>query len=143
MTVSPYLNFDGKAEEAMTFYMSILGGEFEGGISYFGEAPGMELPEAEKQLVMNISLKVSDQVTIMGSDIAPSMGHTLTNGNHIYVALAPDSKEEGERIFQGLSEGGDIEMSYEKTFWGAYFGSFVDRYGIGWMVNYTLAPGEE
>jgi PhnB protein len=143
MNLIPYLNFDGKAEEAMTFYMTVLGGEFEGGVSYFGEAPGMELPESEKNLVMNISLKVSDQLTIMASDIAPSMGQTLSIGNHIYVCLAPDSREEGERIFYGLSEGGNIEMNYEKTFWGAYFGSFLDRYGVGWMINYTLAPGEE
>jgi PhnB protein len=143
MNVIPYLNFDGEAEEAMTFYKSVLGGEFEGGVSYFGDAPGMELPESEKKLAMNISLKVSDQVTIMASDVAPSMGHSLTQGNHIYVSLAPDSKAEGERIFRELSEGGRIEMNYEKTFWGAYFGSFVDKYGIGWMINYTLAPGEE
>lgn len=143
MIVNPYLNFDGKAEEAMTFYKSVLGGEFEGGVSYFGDAPGMELPEDEKTRAMHISLKVSDQVTIMASDIAPSMGHTLTNGNHNYISLAPDSKEEGERIFKGLSAGGKIEMNYEKTFWGAYFGSFEDKFGIGWMINYTLAPGEE
>lgn len=143
MIVNPYLNFDGKAEEAMTFYKSVLGGEFEGGVSYFGDAPGMELPENEKTRAMHISLKVSDQVTIMASDIAPSMGHTLTKGNHNYISLAPDSKEEGERIFKGLSADGKIEMNYEKTFWGAYFGSFEDKFGIGWMINYTLAPGEE
>ena len=143
MIVNPYLNFDGKAEKAMTFYKSVLGGEFEGGVSYFGDAPGMELPEEEKTRAMHISLKVSDQVTIMASDTAPSMGHILTKGNHIYVSIAPDSKEEGERIFKGLSDQATIEMNYEKTFWGAYFGSFIDKYGIGWMVNYTLAPGEE
>jgi PhnB protein len=143
MKVNPYLNFDGKAEEAMTFYKSVLGGEFEGGISYFGEAPGMELPEDEKNRVMHISLKISDDVAIMASDTSPSMGHVLIKGNHNYISLAPDSKEEGERIFKGLSAGGKIEMNYEKMFWGAYFGSFEDKYGNGWMINYTLMPGEE
>ncbi len=143
MKVNPYLNFDGTAEEAMTFYKSVLGGEFEGGVSYFGEAPGMELPEDEKNRVMHISLKVGDDVAIMASDTSPSMGHVLHKGNHNYISLAPDSREEGERIFNGLSAGGKIEMNYEKTFWGAYFGSFEDKYGIGWMINYTLQPGEE
>ncbi len=143
MKVNPYLNFDGKAEEAMTFYQSVLGGEFEGGISYFGEAPGMELPEDEKKRVMHISLKISDQVTLMASDTSPSMGHVWIKGNHNHISLAVNSKEEGERIFKGLSAGGTVEMDYEKTFWGAYFGSFEDKFGIGWMVNYTLQPGEE
>ncbi|MBN7811534.1 VOC family protein [Algoriphagus sp. H41] len=143
MKVNPYLNFDGTAEEAMTFYKSVLGGEFEGGINYFSEIPGMELPENEKNRVMHISLKINDVVTIMASDTSPSMGHILIKGNHNYVSLAPDSKAEGERIFKGLSEGGKVEMNYDKTFWGAYFGSFEDKYGIGWMVNYTLQPGEE
>ena len=143
MKVNPYLNFDGKAEEAMTFYKSVLGGEFEGGVSYFGEAPGIDLPEDEKSRVMHISLKVSDQVTIMASDTSPSMGHVLVKGNHNYISLAPDSMEDGERIFKGLSAGGKVEMNYEKTFWGAYFGSFEDKYGNGWMINYTLMPGEE
>lgn len=143
MKINPYLNFDGKAEEAMTFYRSILGGEFEGGVSYFRDAPGMELTEDEKNRAMHISLKVSDEVTVMASDVLPSMGHRLSNGNHLYVSLAVDSIEEGKRIFKGLSKGGSIEMNYDKTFWGAYFGSFVDQYGIGWMVNYDLMAGEE
>lgn len=143
MNAIPYLNFDGKAEEAMTFYKSILGGKFEGGINYFNEIPDIELPADEKNRVMHISLRVSEQVTIMASDIAPSMGHVLHKGNHIYISLAPDSKADGEQIFKGLSLGGKVEMEYEKTFWGAYFGSFEDKYGIGWMVNYTLGPGEE
>lgn len=143
MKVNPYLNFDGKAVEAMTFYKSVLGGEFEGGISYFGEAPGMDLPEEEKDRAMHISLKITEDVTIMASDTSPSMGHVLVNGNHNHISLAPDSREDGERIFEGLSAGGKIEIPYDKMFWGAYFGSFEDKYGIGWMINYTPQPGEE
>lgn len=143
MNIYPYLNFDGNAEEAMLFYQSILGGEFEGGISFFGEIPGMEIPEEEKSRVMHISLKISDTVKIMASDTSPSMGHVWIKGNHNYISINADSKEDGNRIFKGLSAGGKIEMDYQKTFWGAYFGSFEDKFGIGWMVNYDLKPGEE
>lgn len=143
MKINPYLNFDGKAEEAMNFYRSVLGGEFEGGINYFGEIPGMELPEDEKKRVMHVGLTINEHSRIMASDTSPSMGHVWIKGNHNIVSINPDSKEDGERIFNGLSEGGKIEMPYQKTFWGAYFGSFEDKYGIAWMVNYDLKPGEE
>ena len=143
MKINPYLNFDGTAEEAMNFYKSILGGEFEGPVSYFSEIPGMEIPEDEKSRVMHISLKVNEAITIMASDTSPSMGHKWVKGNHNYISIVPDSKADGERIFKGLSEGGKVEMDYQKTFWGAYFGSFEDKFGIGWMVNYNLKPGEE
>lgn len=143
MEIYPYLNFDGQAEEAMTFYQSILGGEFEGGISYFGEAPGMDLPEEEKNRVMHISLKISDGIKIMASDTSPSMGQIWIKGNHNYISLNTDSKDQGVQIFTKLSESGSIEMEFQKTFWGAYFGSFKDKFGIGWMVNYDLKTGEE
>lgn len=142
MEIYPYLNFDGQAEEAMIFYQSVLGGEFEGGINYFGEAPGMELPEEEKNRVMHISLKISDGLKIMASDTSPSMGHIWIKGNHNYISLNADSKDQGAQIFAKLSEGGLIEMEFQKTFWGAYFGSFEDKFGIGWMVNFDLKTGE-
>ncbi|MBN3584198.1 VOC family protein [Algoriphagus aestuarii] len=144
MKIHPYLNFDGNAEEAMTFYKSILGGEFDEGINYFSEIPGMDhLSEEEKKRVMHVTLKISDEVKIMASDTMPSMGHRLNVGNHNYISLMPDSKEQGRKFFDGLSEGGTIEMPYEKAFWGSYFGSFKDKYGNGWMVNYNLKEGEE
>lgn len=143
MKVSCYLNFDGKAEEAMKFYKSVLGGEFEGPINYFSEIPGMELPEDEKNRVMHVTLKLNDHYKIMASDTSPSMGHTWIKGNHNHISLHPDSKEEGERVFKGLSAGGKVEMEYQSTFWGAYFGSFEDKFGIGWMINYELKPGEQ
>lgn len=143
MEIYPYLNFDGKAEEAMTFYQSILGGEFEGGISYFGEAPGRDLPEEEKSRVMHISLKISEGLKIMASDTSPSMGQIWIKGNHNYICINADSKEQGEQIFAGLSADGKVDMDYQKTFWGAYYGSFEDKFGIGWMVNYDLKTGEE
>lgn len=143
MEIYPYLNFDGQAEKAMIFYQSVLGGEFEGGISYFGEAPGMDLPEEEKNRVMHISLKISDGLKIMASDTSPSMGNIWIKGNHNYISLNADSKDQGAQIFAKLSEGGTVEMEYQKTFWGAYFGSLEDKFSIGWMVNYDLKTGEE
>ena len=143
MKVYPYLNFDGTAEEAMRFYQSVLGGEFDGPIGYFGEIPGMEIPENEKNRVMHASLRINDQVKIMASDTSPSMGHQWIKGNHNYISIDAPSKAEGERYFKELSKEGRIEMDYQKTFWGAYFASFEDRFGISWMVNYDLKPGEE
>lgn len=144
MKIHPYLNFDGQAEEAMNFYKSILGGEFDGGINYFSEIPGMDhLTEEEKKRVMHVTLKISDEVKIMASDNMPSLGHKLNVGNHNYISLMPDSKEQGQKFFDGLSEGGEVEMPYEKAFWGSYYGSFKDKYGNGWMVNYNLKEGEE
>jgi PhnB protein len=103
----------------------------------------MELPEEEKTRVMHASLKISDSVKIMASDTSPSMGHHWIKGNHNYISINADSKEEGQRMFDQLSAGGKIEMEFQKTFWGAYFGSFEDQFGIGWMVNYDLKAGEE
>ncbi len=102
----------------------------------------MDLPEEEKNRVMHISLKISDGLKIMASDTSPSMGHIWIKGNQNYVSLNADSKDQGAQIFAKLSEGGLIEMEFQKTFWGAYFGSFEDKFGIGWMVNYDLKTGE-
>lgn len=134
--LNPYLNFDGKAEEAFNFYKSVFGGEFKGGIHRMGEAPGTEkLSDDEKNRVMHIALPIGGDL-LMASDIIPSMGHKLVEGNNNYVSLFPDSKEEATRLFNGLSAGGSIEMPLEDTFWNAYFGSFTDKFGIHWMVNY-------
>jgi len=144
MKIHPYLNFDGQAKEAMTFYKEILGGEFEGGINYFDEIPGIDLfTESEKKRVMHVTLKISDEVKIMASDTIPSMGQKLIIGNNNYISLMPNSKEEGKKYFEGLSVGGEIEMPFEKVFWGSYFGSLKDKYGNSWMVNYNLKEGEE
>jgi PhnB protein len=137
--LQPYLNFDGTAEEAMNFYKSVFGGEFAGnGIMRMSGAPGTEnLPENEKNRVMHVSLPISDGVVLMASDIIPSMGHKLTQGNGNYICIAPDSKQEADRLFNGLSAGGVVEMPMADQFWGDYFGSFKDKYGVYWMINYS------
>lgn len=135
--INPYLNFDGKAEEAFNFYKSVFGGEFVGGINRMSDAPGTEnLSEEERNRVMHISLPIGGGNVLMASDIIPSAGHKLIEGNNNYISLSPDSREETEKLFNGLSAGGKIEMPLEDTFWGAYYGSFQDKFGIHWMVNF-------
>lgn len=136
--LNPYLNFDGNAEEAFNFYKSVFGGEFAGGIMKMSGAPGTEnLPDDEKERVMHVSLPLDNNQTLMASDIVPSMGHKLTQGNNVYLSLHPDNKEEADQLFNALAEGGNVEMPMADQFWGDYFGSLVDKFGIGWMVNYN------
>ncbi len=136
MKVNPYLNFDAKAEEAFKFYQSVFGGELF--IQKMGDAPGTEnLPDEEKNLVMHVSLPIGDGQFLMASDCVKSMGHVLNPGNNNYISVSPDSRDEATRIFNGLSEGGTIEMPLDDMFWGDYFGSFKDKYGVCWMINFT------
>ena len=135
--LNPYLNFDGTAEEAFNFYKSVFGGEFHGEIFKMGNAPGTEnLSDDEKKRVMHIALPIGEDL-LMTSDIVPSFGQTLTVGNNNYVSVFPESKEEADRLFNGLSAGGTIEMPIEDQFWGDYFGSFIDKYDVHWMINYN------
>ncbi|MBZ4190403.1 VOC family protein [Niabella beijingensis] len=136
--LNPYLNFDGTAEAAFNFYRSVFGGEFlGGGIMRMNTAPGTEqLPEEEKNRVMHVALPVGDSV-LMASDIVPSMGHKLTVGNSNYISIFPESREEADRLFKELSEGGKVEMPLADQFWGDYFGSFEDKFGVYWMINYS------
>jgi PhnB protein len=140
--INPYLNFDGKAEEAFNFYKSVFGGEFVGGINRMSDAPGTEnLSEEERNRVMHVALVIDGGNVLMASDIIPSMGHKLIEGNNNYISLNPDSREEASKLFNGLSAGGIIEMPLEDTFWGAYYGSFQDKFGIHWMVNFDENQG--
>ncbi len=136
MKINPYLNFDGNAEEAFRFYQTVFGGELF--VQKMSEAPGTEnLPEEEKGRAMHVSLPIGDGQFLMASDCLPSAGHILNQGNNNYISVAPDSREEAERLFNGLSAGGEIEMPLEDMFWGDYFGSFKDKFGVCWMINYN------
>jgi PhnB protein len=136
MKVNPYLNFNGKAEEAFHFYQSVFGGELY--IQRMHQAPGLEgLSDEEKNLIMHVSLPIESGQMLMASDILESMGHQLSVGNNNYISLMPDSREEVDRLFYGLSEGGTVEMPLDDMFWGDYFGSFKDKYGVCWMINYS------
>jgi PhnB protein len=150
-SANPYLNFPGNCLEAFEFYKSVLGGEFSTVMRFSdmpSDAPSDETHEPAPEGIMHVSLPIGDSF-LMGSDVPPGMG-TVTAGNTCYVCLSPDSPDEGKRVFGGLSEGGDVELPFDKQFWGDYFGSFTDRYGIKWMVNAadpegqqpTVSPGE-
>jgi PhnB protein len=102
------------------------------------EAPGTEnLSGEEQNRIMHVSLPIGKDTILMGSDIVPSMGHTLKTGNSAYISLHPESREEADRLFNALSAGGEIEMPIDDQFWGDYYGSFADKFGIRWMVNYN------
>lgn len=136
VTVNPYLNFNGNCEEAFLFYKSVFGGEFPY-VGRYSEMPSEQaLPESEANKIMHMSLPISKETTLMGSDSNEAFGPPATFGDNITISVNTDSEEEALRIFNGLSEGGIVKMPMEKTFWGSYFGMFVDKFGINWMVNY-------
>lgn len=137
-TANIYLTFDGKCEEAFTFYQSVLGGEIPMW-NRFGDMPPQEgmppLAEEHKNRIMHVSLPVSKETVLMGSDTMPGM-HVLTQGNNFSISLGAGSREEAKKLFDGLSAGGTVTMDLQDTFWGAYFGMWTDKFGIHWMVNY-------
>ncbi len=139
-SVGTYLNFKDQTEAAFLFYQSIFGGEFEGGIRRFGDMPPQEgmppLPEEAKNLVLHVCLPITGGYKLMGSDAPEQMGFTVNKGNNVYISLHLDSKEEADRLFKGISAGGVVEMPMTDMFWGAYFGSCIDQFGIKWMFNY-------
>ncbi len=136
---STYLNFSRHTEEAFQFYRSVFGGDFIGEISRFGDMPPQEgqppLAEADKNLVMHIALAITGGHVIMGTDAPESFGFQVNFGNNIYLNLEPDTREETRRLFAALSAGGAVEMELQDMFWGDYFGSCTDKYGVRWMCN--------
>lgn len=139
--VSTYLNFPRTTEAAFTFYKSVFGGEFEGGIHRFTEVPPQPgkppLSEEDKNLVMHIALPILGGHMLLGTDTPATMGFTVIQGNNVYINLEPDTRDEANRLFAALSEGGKVETALQEMFWGDYYGSFVDKFGIQWMMNCT------
>lgn len=137
--VSTYLNFNNQTEAAFNFYRSVFGGEFTGGIHRFSEIPPAEgmpqISESDANLVMHIELPILGGHKLMGTDAPESMGFRVKPGNNVYITLEPDTRAEADRLFNALSAGGKIEMPMRDMFWGAYYGSFADRYGVQWMIN--------
>lgn len=127
----------GNTEKAFNFYKSVFGVEFVGGIRRFGDMPDNEfMPESDKQKVMHVGLQIGPGNYLMGTDALESMGQSLLFGNNYYISINPESKEEAIKLFNGLSAGGTVTSPLEDTFWGAYFGTFTDKFGVHWMVNY-------
>lgn len=139
--VSIYLNFMGNAEEAFNYYKSVFKSEFVAPISRMKdvllppEAP--KFPENEANKVLNVALPILGGTVLMGSDMLESLGHKLRTGNNITINLEPDSREETVRLFDALTEGATEVMPLQNMFWGAYWGTCLDRFGVRWMFNYT------
>ena len=137
ITISPYLYFEGNCEEAFNFYKSVFGGEFST-FQRFNEMPpdpNMPIPDYMMDKVMHVSLPISKETVLMGSDSSDAFGKINVEGNNFGISIYTDSEAEVERIFNTLAEGGNITMPLDKTFWGAYFGMLIDKFNITWMVN--------
>ena len=134
--INPYINFNGNTEEAFNFYKSVFGGEFAM-IIRFKDMPNPEHPVAEHEAnkIMHIALPIGRNV-LMANDVPEFMGKVNENENRSKISVSAESKEEADKIFNGLSAGGTIEMPIQDSPWGSYFGMFRDKYGIEWMVNF-------
>jgi PhnB protein len=139
--VSTYLNFPRSTEQAFMFYKSVFGGEFNGPIHRFGEippSPGMPpVPDGDRNLVMHVELPLIGGFVLMGSDAPESFGRHVVVGNNVHINLEPDTRAETERLFAALAAGGTVDMPLQDQFWGAYFGSLSDKFGVRWMFNCT------
>lgn len=139
-SANPYINFNGNTEEAFNFYRSVFGGEFIA-LLRFGDGPAnadgcAEITEEAKGLIMHIALPLGSNI-LMGSDATEAMGIKLVTGTNTHISINTDSKEETDRIFEKLSAGGLVYMRPEQMFWGDYYCSFTDKFGIQWMLSYN------
>jgi PhnB protein len=136
-SISPHINFNGNAEEAFTFYKSVFGGEFTK-IIRFKDLAGPEFPVAKKEenKIMHIVLPIG-KTMLMANDVPEIMGRTNENENRSKIVITAESKEEADKLFNGLSVGGQIEGPIGDGPWGTYFGCFRDKYGIEWIVEFA------
>lgn len=140
-TINPYINFNGNAEEAFKFYQSVFGGEFTSIVRFKDLASDdFPVPEDEAEKVMRITLPIGNN-TLIANDVPASLGPVSENENRSKIAVTADGREEAEKIFTGLSEGGIVEMPMGESPWGTYFAMFRDKYGIEWTVEFN--PNEQ
>ena len=135
--VNAYFTFNGNCEAAFDFYKSVFGGEYKT-ITKFGDmppTPGHEIPDSAKEKIMHVALPISKETILMGSDANPNFGE-VSIGQNISMSVNAESKEEADKVFTNLADGGQITMPIADTFWGAYFGMLEDKFGFIWMVNY-------
>jgi len=130
-----YLTFNGNTEEAFNFYKSVFNGELN--LQRFGDTPhGEQMSDEDKKKIMHAALTAPNGVKLMGSDHVDFMGESFAAGNNFSLSLHPESKEQADELFNNLSAGGTVIMPLGDVFWGAYFGMFVDKFGIKWMINH-------
>ena len=138
--VSTYLNFPGNTEAAFEFYRSVFGTEFQApGVLRMSEEPASPgrppLPDAVQNLVLHVALPILGGHVLHGTDWHESMGFTLQPGNNVHLNLHPDTRAEARRLFEVLAAGGRVDVPLQDMFWGDYFGSFTDRFGMKWMIT--------
>jgi len=135
-TIHPYINFNGNAEEAFTFYRSVFGGDFSKIIRFKDlSIPGFHVTENDANKIMHIALPIGNNV-LTANDVPESMGRVNENENRSKISIRAESKEEADKLFSGLSAGGKVEMPIADSPWGPYFGMFRDKYGIEWTVEF-------
>lgn len=139
--VSTYLHFTDRTEAAFEFYKTVFGTEYVAEPSRYGDMPPMEgmpsLPEENKRLILNVQLPIMDGYLLMGSDVPAGMGFDLKTGNNVQICLHPDSRDEADRLYAALAEGGEAWMPLADQFWGDYYGELTDKFGVPWLVAYT------
>lgn len=145
-SINPYLTFLGNCEEAFNHYKSVFGGEFTY-VGRFGEMPPQEgqppVSDEDKNKIMHISLPIGNGTTLMGSDTGGEWAPNTIIGNNITISVNADSKEQADRFFNQLSDGGRQTMPMNQTFWGDYFGMCVDRFQINWMISFNENAGKQ
>jgi PhnB protein len=136
-TINPWINFNGNAEEAFTFYKSVFGGEF-GKVVRFKDLASAEfpVPEKEQDKIMLITLPIGNSNMLMANDVPEVMGKVNENENRSKISITAESKEEAGRLFNGLSAGGQVEGPMGQGPWGSYAGMFRDKYGIEWVIEF-------
>src|SRR5882762_1317587 len=132
-----YLHFMGNTEEAMNFYRSVFGGNFESFMRYSDVPGGEKMAAHDRVKIMHAALPIAGNQMIMATDTLEAMDRGVVFGNNYHISLEAESEAEVDKIFAALSAGGTVEVPLNKTFWGAYFGMFTDKFGIQWMINYT------
>lgn len=139
-SVSTYLNFPGNTEAAFEFYRSVFGTQFQApGVHRMGSVPAEPgqpaLPEAARNLVLHVALPILGGHVLHGTDAHECMGFHVMAGNNVHINVHPDTRSEADALFAKLSAGGKVDMPLAQMFWGDYFGSFTDRFGVKWMIN--------
>jgi PhnB protein len=144
-SVSIYLNFQGNAEEAFNHYKKVFKSEFSAPPMRFKDIPSRPdappILEGDKNKITHVALPILGGIQIMATDVLESMGHKLIEGNNFTISLNPDTKEEADRLYKELSEGGSEGVAPHDEFWG-YWGTCKDRFGIRWMFNIIKQPGK-
>jgi PhnB protein len=138
VTINPYLTFLGNCEEAFNYYKSVFGGEFTS-FDRFGDMPpqeGITPTEEQKNQIMHVSLPISKETVLMGSDTGGEWAPNTVVGNNFSLSVNAETKQQADHFFERLSNGGQVTMPIDKTFWGSYFGMCTDKFGINWMVSF-------